>query len=155
MSQRCINQVQVMPNDFLEHQIEGMYAAMQDPSWKCGSWKAYPAWKSDTYPVASGLRRSGYYFTDPIGIAVHRGGPEARRPELRHPQGPPDPRLQRRSTTSRSDIGPIAKMYPDANFVIYHSAINAGRAERPPPRSRRRRPRSVPYPGFDKPNTPA
>ena len=31
MSQRCINQVQVMPNDFLEHQIEGMYAAVADP----------------------------------------------------------------------------------------------------------------------------
>ncbi len=54
MSQRCINQVQVMPNDFLEHQIEGMYAAMDDPHWRCGSWKAYPAWKSDTYPTAQG-----------------------------------------------------------------------------------------------------
>jgi hypothetical protein len=152
MSQRCINQVQVMPNDFLEHQIEGMYAAASDPSWKCGSWKAYPAWKSDTYPSSQGYAQ-GYYLTDPIGVAFIEAGLKLGVPNFAIHKGLPIPGFNV-VNNQPWDIGPIAKMFPQANFVIYHSAINAGTgggalaALMPTPTE------SVPYPGYKKSNTP-
>ncbi len=124
MSQRCINQVQVMPNDFLEHQIEGMYAAVEDKSWKCGSWKAYPAWTSDTYVGPNGYAQ-GYYLTDPIGRAFIEAGLKLGVPNFAVHKGLPIPGFDV-THNEPTDIGPIAKMYPEANFVIYHSGINAG-----------------------------
>jgi uncharacterized protein len=124
MSQRCINQVQVMPNDYLEPQIEGMYAAVQDPTWKCGSWKAYPAWTSDTYVGKNGYAQ-GYYMTDPIGVAFIEAGLKLGVPNFAIHKGLPIPGFDV-THNEPSDIGPIAKMFPEANFVIYHSAINAG-----------------------------
>jgi hypothetical protein len=124
MSQRCINQVQVMPNDVLESQVEGMYAAVQDPHWKCGSWKAYPAWRSDTYPDKSGGAQ-GYYLTDPIGIAFIEAGLKLGVPNFAIHKGLPIPGFDV-VHNEPWDIGPVAKMFPQANFVIYHSAINAG-----------------------------
>jgi hypothetical protein len=124
MSQRCINQVQVMPNDFLEHQIEGMYAAVQDPTWKCGSWKAYPAWTSDTFVNKDGYAQ-GYFMTDPIGIAFIEAGLKLGVPNFAIHKGLPIPGFDVLHNEP-TDIGPVAKMFPEANFVIYHSAINAG-----------------------------
>jgi predicted TIM-barrel fold metal-dependent hydrolase len=124
MSQRCINQVQVMPNDYLELQIEGMYAAIADASWKCGSWKAYPAWTSDTYLSKEGYAQ-GYYMTDPIAVAFIEAGLRLGVPNFAIHKGLPIPGFDV-THNEPSDIGPIAKMFPDANFVIYHSAINAG-----------------------------
>jgi len=124
MSQRCINQVQVMPNDYLEYQIEGMYAAMQDTNWKCGSWKAYPAWVSDTYPSDGGYAQA-YFMTDPIGRAFIEAGLKLGVPNFAIHKGLPIPGFDV-THNEPTDIGPIAKMYPEANFVIYHSAINAG-----------------------------
>jgi predicted TIM-barrel fold metal-dependent hydrolase len=124
MSQRCINQVQVMPNDFIEHQIEGMYAAVQDPTWKCGSWKAYPAWTSDTYVNKDGAAQ-GYFMTDPIGVAFIEAGLKLGVPNFAIHKGLPIPGFDVLHNEP-TDIGPIAKMFPEANFVIYHSAINAG-----------------------------
>jgi predicted TIM-barrel fold metal-dependent hydrolase len=124
LSQRCINQVQVMPNDFIEHQIEGMYAAMADPSWKCGSWKAYPAWTSDTYPSDAGYAQ-GYYMTDPVGRKFIEAGLKLGVPNFAIHKGLPIPGFDV-IHNEPTDIGPIAVDYPEANFVIYHSAINAG-----------------------------
>jgi hypothetical protein len=124
MSQRCINQVQVMPNDFIEHQIEGMYAAVADPSWKCGSWKAYPAWTSDTFVSKSGFAQ-GYFLTDPIGRAFIEAGLKLGVPNFAIHKGLPIPGFDVLHNEP-IDIGPVAIDYPDANFVIYHSAINAG-----------------------------
>ena len=124
LSQRCINQIQVMPNDFLEHQIEGMYAAMADPTWKCGSWKAYPAWTSDTYPGADGTPR-GYFLTDPIGRAFIEAGLKLGVPNFAIHKGLPIPGFDVLHNEP-TDIGPVAIDYPEANFVVYHSGINAG-----------------------------
>lgn len=124
MSERVINQVQVMPNDMLEHQIEGMYAAMDDPTWRAGSWKAYPAWRSDTYTNADG-QAEGYYMTDPIGRAFIEAGLKLGVPNFAIHKGLPIPGFDV-VHNEPTDIGPIAKLYPEANFVIYHSAIHAG-----------------------------
>jgi len=123
-SQRVINQVQVMPNDMIEHQIEGMYAAMEDPTWRCGSWKAYPAWRSDTYLNKDG-QAMGYFMTDPIGRAFIEAGLKLGVPNFAIHKGLPIPGFDVEHNKP-TDIGPIAMDYPDANFVIYHSGIHAG-----------------------------
>jgi predicted TIM-barrel fold metal-dependent hydrolase len=123
MSQRCINQFQVMPNDRLERQIAGMYVAVNDPGWKCGSWKAYPAWTSDTYAAADGTAQ-GYYLTDPVGIAFIEAGLKLGVPNFAVHKGLPIPGFDVKHNEP-TDVGPVAKMYPNANFVIYHSGINA------------------------------
>jgi predicted TIM-barrel fold metal-dependent hydrolase len=123
-SERLINQVQVMPNDVVEKQIEGMHAAMTDPTWRCGSWKLYPAWRSDTYPNAEG-HASGFFLTDPIGVAVIEAGLKLGVPNFAVHKGLPIPGFDVEHNKP-TDIGPIAKMFPEANFVIYHSAICAG-----------------------------
>jgi predicted TIM-barrel fold metal-dependent hydrolase len=124
MSQRCINQVQVMPNDYLEHQIEGMYAAVTDKNWKCGSWKAYPAWTSDTYTDVNG-HAQGYFLTDPVGLKFIEAGLKLGVPNFAIHKGLPIPGFDV-VHNQPTDIGPIAKIYPEANFVIYHSGISAG-----------------------------
>jgi hypothetical protein len=161
MSQRCINQVQVMPNDFLERQVEGMYAAIADPNWKCGSWKAYPAWTSDTYPSGTGLAQ-GYYLTDPVGIAFIEAGLKLGVPNFAIHKGLPIPGFNV-INNQPWDIGPIAKMFPQANFVVYHSAIHAGTggtaadpAQVQGLAALNTTPTEmVPYPGYMAANTPA
>jgi predicted TIM-barrel fold metal-dependent hydrolase len=152
MSQRCINQVQVMPNDLLEHQIEGMYAAMSDPTWRCGSWKAYPAWTSDTYPDSMG-HAQGYYLTDPIGVAFIEAGLKLGVPNFAIHKGLPIPGFNV-VNNQPWDIGPIAKMFPQANFVIYHSAIHAGTGGNVSASLLPTATEMVPYPGYNPANTP-
>ena len=124
MSQRVVNQVQVMPNDILERQIDGMRAAAEDPQWRAVAWKAYPAWRSDTYVSPEGYAE-GYFLTDPIGIAFIEAGLELGIPNFAIHKGLPIPGFDVEHNKP-TDIGPVARDYPSANFIIYHSAINAG-----------------------------
>lgn len=123
MSERVINQVQVMPNDMIERQIEGMHAAMEDPDWKAASWKCYPAWRSDTYPSAEGYAR-GYFLTDPIGRKFIETGLSLGVPNFAVHKGLPIPGFDVEHNYPW-DIGPAARDYPEANIVVYHSAIGA------------------------------
>lgn len=129
LSQRVINQIQVMPNDFLDYQIEGMRAAVEDRTWGCGSWKAYPAYTSDTYPGTDGGAR-GYFLTDPIGRKFIEEGLKLGVPNFAVHKGLPIPGFDVEHNKP-TDIGQVAVDYQMANFVIYHSAINAGTANGP------------------------
>ncbi len=124
-SERLINQVQVMPNDVLELQLEGMYAAVEDKDWRCGSWKLYPAWKSDTYRDKNGYA-TGFFLTDPVGVAVVEAGLKLGVPNFAVHKGLPIPGFDVEHNQP-TDIGPIAKQFPEANFVVYHSGIAAGK----------------------------
>jgi len=89
--------------------------------WRVAAWKCYTQWGPDG---------NGFAFTDDVGlrfvdkacdlgvrnIAVHKGIPFGRR-SYQH--------------SLCTDIGPIAKMYPQVNFLIYHSGWIPGRAEGP------------------------
>lgn len=121
MSQRVLNQIQVMPNDRIEFQKEVMTMAHEELG--AASWKAYPAWRN---AVGSQYGAGeGYFLTDDIGrdfiehgmslglnnFAIHKGLPILDF-DMEHNQP--------------HDIGPAAREYPDANFVVFHSAISAG-----------------------------
>jgi hypothetical protein len=122
-SQRVVNQVQIMPNDDIELQKQIMTMAAQDPDWRAVSWKAYPAWRSDTYkPNGS---PSGYFMTDDIGTEFIEHGLSLGLRNFAIHKGLPIPGFDVEHNQP-TDIGPIAKMYPNANFIIYHSGISSG-----------------------------
>ena len=79
-----------------------------------GGWKLYPAAPGNSYKMND---PTGIKFIDKavaLGVktfAIHKGLPIAGF-SVEHNR--PD------------DIGPVAKMYPEVNFVVYHSAICAG-----------------------------
>jgi predicted TIM-barrel fold metal-dependent hydrolase len=125
-SQRLVNQVQIMPNDNLAMQLEIMQAAMEDPKWGAVSWKCYPAWRSDSYPSADGVAR-GYFLTDPVGRKFIETGLALGVPNFAVHKGLPIPGFDVEHNVP-SDVGPVARDYPEANFIIYHSAIGTGTA---------------------------
>jgi uncharacterized protein len=125
-SQRVVNQVQIMPNDNLELQIEIMAAAFADKSWGAVSWKCYPAWRSDNYTSPEGHAR-GYFLDDPIGRRFIEAGLSIGVPNFAVHKGLPIPGFDVEHNYPR-DIGVVAKDYPEANFIVYHSAIGSGSA---------------------------
>ncbi len=87
--------------------------------WKVSAWKTYTQW---------GPEGKGFFLTDDIGvrfverardlgvkvICIHKGIPFGRR-SYEHSQC--------------ADIGPVAKMFPDVSFIIYHSGFVPGNDE--------------------------
>jgi predicted TIM-barrel fold metal-dependent hydrolase len=87
--------------------------------WNVSAWKTYTQWGPDG---------EGYYLSDDVGlhfiekarslgvkvICVHKGFPFGRH-SYEHSQC--------------SDIGKVAKMFPDMRFIIYHSGFVPGNSE--------------------------
>jgi predicted TIM-barrel fold metal-dependent hydrolase len=123
-TQRVVQHVQVLPNDLLgiEKQIEIM------DQFHCEKlaygWKMYPGFATSSIDPARG--GPGYFLDEPkprqiiehglqLGLnrfCVHKGLPIGNFFEAEH--------------NHPKDVGVVAKDYPEANFVIYHSAICAG-----------------------------
>jgi hypothetical protein len=120
-SQRCVNQIQVMPNDRWELQADVMTMAAQDPAWRAVSWKAYPAWG----PAESGIGGMGYFLNDEVGVKFIEHGLELGIPNFAIHKGLPIPGFDVEHNQP-IEVGEVAKKYPEANFVIYHSGIGAG-----------------------------
>ncbi len=99
--------------------IEGMDELAE--TWGVSAWKCYTQWGPDG---------KGFFLSDDIGlrfiekaralgvknICVHKGLPFDRR-SYEH--------------SLASDIGVVAKMYPDVNFLVYHSGFIIGQPEGP------------------------
>jgi hypothetical protein len=116
-----VNQIQVMPNDRWELQRDVMTMAAQDPAWRAVSWKAYPAWG----PAKSGIGGMGYYLTDDVGKQFIEHGLSLGIPNFAVHKGLPIPGFDVEHNQP-IEVGEIAKAYPEANFIIYHSGIGAG-----------------------------
>ena len=122
-SQRCVNQIQVMPNDRWELQRDVMTMAAEDPSWRAVSWKAYPAWG---VPEGGGsLGGEGYFLNDDIGRQFIEHGLSLGIPNFAIHKGLPIPGFDVEHNQP-IEVGDVAKAYPEANFIIYHSGIGAG-----------------------------
>jgi uncharacterized protein len=115
--------VQVMPNDDIELQKDIMTMAMEDPDWRAVSWKAYPAWKSDSYKPDG--KASGYFLTDKVGRQFIEHGIALGVNNFAIHKGLPIPGFDVEHNQTK-DVGPIAKLYPEGKFIIYHSGISAG-----------------------------
>ncbi len=107
----------VNPNQ--EGDVEGMDELAE--KYGVSAWKTYTQWGPDG---------KGFYLTDDVGvrfiekaqalgvknICIHKGIPFGQR-SYEH--------------SLCTDIGPIAKQFPDINFLIYHSGWIPGQAEGP------------------------
>ena len=108
-SHRLLIHGRVNPNQ--PGDMEGMDELAE--TWGVSAWKCYTQW---------GPAGKGFFLTDDIGLAmiekaralgvrnicVHKGLPFGRR-SYAH--------------SVASDIGPVARMYPDVNFLVYHSGF--------------------------------
>ena len=115
-SQRVVSHCQIMPND--PAGVDNQLKIMEEMACEHGirGWKLYPAWGPDGV---------GYYLDDPIGIKVIEKGMELGVKVFCIHKGLPIPGFDVTHNFPR-EIGRLAKKYPDAKFVIYHSAICAG-----------------------------
>ena len=89
--------------------------------YRISAWKTYTQWGPDG---------KGFYLDDAPGIALIE---KARKLGIRniavHKGLSFGPRSYEHSTCT--DVGRVAKRYPDVNFLIYHSGYAAGKAEGP------------------------
>lgn len=114
-SQRVINHCQVNPTDHLDKQLAIMEKIKSE--YGCFGFKTYPEW---------GPNGKGWFMDDPASgipmiekarslgvnvICIHKGivfpGWDA-------------------AASDPEDVGHVAEMYPDMNFIVYHSAIEFG-----------------------------
>lgn len=102
--------------------VPGDLEAMDElaAKWKVSAWKTY------TQDPESG----GYYLTDDAGLAMIE---KARALGIRticiHKGLPFDTKDYEYSRCT--DVGKVAKMYPDVDFIVYHSGYVAGQPELP------------------------
>jgi predicted TIM-barrel fold metal-dependent hydrolase len=107
-SQRVVNHASVVP----WIGVRGM--DMAATSFKVGGWKLYPAAPGNGYKMDDKTGRGFIEKGIQLGVktfCIHKGLPIT---GFSVPHNLPD------------DIGPVAKDYPDCNFIVYHSAICAG-----------------------------
>lgn len=96
------------------------YMEVQAKEFKVAAWKLYPQW---------GPNGVGFFLDDPkVGIPFIE---KARSLDIKvvcaH-RGIPLPGLKYEYSHPR-DMGVVAKMYPDVNFVTYHGGFEPGKAE--------------------------
>ena len=122
-SERLINHHMVLPNQMgasgVQAQLEAMERTLQVYG-KVGAWKCYPAWAPEnTESVANG----GWFLDDPAtGLKVVQKGLELGVGTFCIHKGLPIPAFSTKYNDP-VDIGRVAKLFPEAKFVIYHSAF--------------------------------
>ncbi|HTV25237.1 MAG TPA: amidohydrolase family protein [Polyangiaceae bacterium] len=91
-------------------------------TWKVAAWKLYPVW---------GENGHGYRLDDPAtGLAIIERGLALGVPLFAVHKGLPLPGMDP-AFTSPLDVGPAAKAFPRATFLIYHSGFEPDRREGP------------------------
>ncbi|HWM85094.1 MAG TPA: amidohydrolase family protein [Kofleriaceae bacterium] len=89
--------------------------------WDIAAWKLYPVW---------GPKKTGYRVDREPGAPVIERAIELGRPLIAIHKGLPLAGMDPEFTRSH-DIGPAARMFPRATFLIYHSGWEADHAEGP------------------------
>lgn len=119
MTKRMIAHCQVTPNATPaanSAMMEKVYHEHQTKGWKC-------------YPPAEG----GWFLTDPNAVMFIQKAIELGEPLICAHKGFPFPGWSLPHADPGPDVGKIATMFPNVNFVIYHSAcaFDATSAEEP------------------------
>jgi len=119
-SQRMLNHSNVAPDDNLEWWLDNMEAIHEEFGVVAG-WKAYTGWAG-----LAGELGSGWALDDPkIGIPFIQKGIDLDVPIFCCHKGPQLPGFQPKYNDAR-DVGVVAKMFPEASFVVYHSGYGFG-----------------------------
>jgi predicted TIM-barrel fold metal-dependent hydrolase len=114
-SQRSVNHAMVTPNVDLPRQLDQMQQVVEELG--VAGFKFYPPW---------GPSGEGYWLDDPeVGIpAIEQARSLGVRTICVH-KGLPLPGFDQVHTDPR-DVVALAAMYPDMNFIVYHSAFLHG-----------------------------
>ena len=120
-SQRVLIQGQVLPNTGLQKQLDGMQHSVETNHIDC--WKVHTEWGPAN---VWGNAPDGYWLDDMmIGIPfIEKARSTGVKVFCCH-KGMPAP-LFNADHCSPRDIGPVAKMYPDTSWVVYHAAYGFG-----------------------------
>jgi len=99
--------------------VKRMRVMVED--WKIDAWKLYPVW---------GPEGRGFWLHEDLGMRTIQAGLEAGVSRFAVHKGLPldgmEPRFSR-----PTDIGPVAKAFPNATFLVYHAGWEADRTEGP------------------------
>jgi hypothetical protein len=122
-SERLINHHMVLPNQMgpsgVQAQLDAMERTVQTYK-KVGAWKTYPAWAPEnTETNATG----GWFYDDPqMGQKVVQKGLDLGVATFCIHKGLPIPAFSTKFNDP-VDIGRVAKIFPQAKFIVYHSAF--------------------------------
>lgn len=112
------------PQNSIAGSLEESFERMQDlaETWSISAWKLYPPW---------GPKGKGYWLDDPeTGLRTIQHGLRLGVPLFAVHKGLPLPGLDPQYASPR-DVGPAAKAFPEATFLIYHSGYEQDRREGP------------------------
>ncbi|MET0344131.1 MAG: amidohydrolase family protein [Polyangiales bacterium] len=121
-TERLVNHHMVLPNQTgvagLPAQLDAMEKTL-DMYKTVGAWKTYPAWS----PVNTETNaQDGYFYDDPkIGIPMVQKGLELGVGLFCIHKGLPIPAFSTKYNDP-VDIPRVAKLFPEAKFIVYHSA---------------------------------
>jgi predicted TIM-barrel fold metal-dependent hydrolase len=112
----------VTPNvDPLQAQLDGMERLAKE--FKIAAWKVYTPW---------GPQKTGWWLDDEkTGIPFIEKGRELGIRVICAHKGFPLPFLPAKRNELPTDVGRVAKRYPDMSFIIYHSGFDPNFAEGP------------------------
>jgi uncharacterized protein len=110
----------VQPNEAPFEEIVNRMQVMVE-HWKIDAWKLYPVW---------GPQGHGFWLHEDLGMRTIQAGLEAGVPLFAVHKGLPldgmDPHY-----TRPTDIGPVARAFPNATFLVYHAGWEGDRTEGP------------------------
>lgn len=110
---RVLTHCMVMPNDRIDEQL----AMMERNASTYTNWKTYPPWIPPN--------GSGYWLNEGVGPQMLQKGIDLGSPIFCIHKGFPLSGFSPTHTDPK-DVGPAARMFPDAHLVIYHSAFEHG-----------------------------
>ena len=116
-SQRLLLHGRANPNQ--PGDLEGMDELAE--TWGVSAWKCYTQW---------GPEGRGFFLHDDTGLAMIEKARKLGVKNICVHKGLPFGR-QSYEHSLASDIGVVAKMYPDVNFLVYHSGFISGKREGP------------------------
>ncbi|HEX4474368.1 MAG TPA: amidohydrolase family protein [Polyangiaceae bacterium] len=120
-SQRVVIQGQVLPNNGLQQQLDGMQRLVEQNQIIC--WKVHTEWGPNN---VWGNAPDGYWLDDAsVGIPFIEKARQLGVKVFCCHKGLPAPLFNAQHCSPR-DLGPVAKMYPDTSWVAYHSAYQFG-----------------------------
>lgn len=122
-SQRMVNHHMVLPNQTgvsassVQAQLAEMERVLAEYG-RIGAWKCYPAWSPANTEASA---RDGWFLdSEDVGIPFIERGIELGVPLFCIHKGLPIPAFSTRHLDP-GDVGRVAKRYPNANFIVYHS----------------------------------
>lgn len=127
-TKRVINHHMVLPNqagssrDSVQRQLDAM-ARTKDVYGSVGAWKCYPAWAPENTEL---LATGGFFLDDEAtGIPFLTKGIELGVGTFCIHKGLPIPGFSTKYNDP-VDVGRVARRFPQAKFIIYHSAFGHG-----------------------------